>query len=175
MKWVFNAGDAAHVTYIKDRWVDGKGRELAWCKPAGAIASLFISKIKMPIHGKFAERASRRTIDQFGFLNTLDLIIRYSQKAADEGILNLRYLGGSAYAGRPTFVFERVLPYTGQERPYPDRLLVFHIDREYLLPTACLSYADDAGHDLLGKYIITDVTFNNGFTDKDFDPDTLGT
>jgi hypothetical protein len=174
MKWTHNPGDAAQVAYIAGSEVSDKGEEMAWCEPAGAIARLFVTKIRQPIHGKRADKASRRTIDQFGFANTLDLIIQYSQKAAAEGVLDLRYIGRGSIDGRPTYVFERVLPYTGQEEPYPDRLLVFHIDQEWLLPTGCFSYADDGAQDLLGKYLLTAPTFNIGFTDADFSPDSLG-
>ena len=104
----------------------------------------------------------------------MDLILVYSEKAAKSGELDLRYMGPSNFNGRPTLMFERRLPYTGQERPYPDRLLVFHIDRQWLLPTACFSYADDDSQQLLGKYITTDVTFNSGLSDEDFGPDSLG-
>ncbi len=174
MRWIRNAADAAHVTYIESRWKDKQGQEQAWCEPAGSIARLFVKKILQPIHGKRAEKASRRTIDQFGFRNTLDLIIHYSEKAADEGVLDLRFVNRGSVDGRPTYVFERRLPYTGQEEPYPDRLLVFHIDQEWLLPTACYSYADDGRETLLGKYLLTGADFNLGLTDSDFGPDTLG-
>ena len=175
MRFVRNRGDAAHVLYIAGRWQDEQGRDQAWCEPAGAIARLFVKKILQPIRGKRAGKASRRTIDQFGFRNTLDLIIKYSERAAAAGTLDLRYVGLGTVDGRPTYVFERRLPYTGQEVPYPDRLLVFHIDRQWLLPTACYSYADDIGDELLGKYLLTDVSFNQGFTDADFAPELLGT
>ncbi len=174
MRWTANPDDAAQVTYIAGRWRDDDGQDLAWCKPAGAIASLFIDKIRQPIHGRRAAKASRRSIDQFGFSNTLDLIVHYSEKAARDGELELRYTGAGFVDGRPTYVFERLLPYTGQEVPYPDRLLIFHIDREWLLPTACYSYADDAGTELLGKYLLTSATFNVGFTDADFGPESIG-
>ncbi|MHC4064368.1 MAG: DUF1571 domain-containing protein [Planctomycetota bacterium] len=174
MRWVRNRAEAAHVVYVEGRWPDKRGRDQAWCEPAGAIAKLFVPKILQPIHGKRADRASRRTIDQFGFRNTLELIIKYSEQAAARDVLDLRYVGPGAVNGRPTYVFERRLPYTGQEEPYPDRLLVFHIDRQWLVPTACYSYADDLGDDLLGKYLLTDVTFNHGFTDEEFEPEALG-
>ncbi len=174
MKWVLNAGDAAHVTYIKGRWRSKKGIDQAWCKPAGAIASLFISKIKIPIRGRMAESASRRTIDQFGFLATLDLIIKYCDKSAEADLLDLRYVGSSTFGGRPTYLFERHLPYDGDEGHYPDRLLRFHIDKAFLLPSSCDAYADDAGEQILGRYSLTDVQFNVGYTDQDFGPDTLG-
>ena len=69
---------------------------------------------------------------------------------------------------RPTYVFERRLPYTGDHGLYPDRLLVVHLDQECLLPTCCIAYADEAGTKLLGRYVITDVKFNVGLTDSDF-------
>jgi hypothetical protein len=174
MRFVRNPGDAAHVTYIAGRWPDKEGREQAWCEPAGAIARLFVKKILQPIHGRRAGKASRRAIDQFGFHSTLGLIIKYSERAAARGQLDLRYAGLGSVDRRPTYVFERRLPYTGQEEPFPDRLLVFHIDREWLVPTACYSFADDAGDDLLGKYLLTGVTFNRGFTDAQFAQESLG-
>lgn len=174
MLWVRNPDQAEQVVYVAGRWPDGNGQDQAWCRPAGVIARLFISKILQPIHGKRADNASRRTIDQFGFANTLDLIIQYSERAKAEGTLDLRYVSRGSINDRPTYVFERWLPYTGQEEPYPDRLLVFHIDSEWLVPSACFSYADDAGQDLLGKYVLTNPTFNVGFTDEDFGPEALG-
>ena len=173
MLWVSGARSARHVTYIAGRWPDDHGQEQAWCEPAGAIARIFVKKILQPINGKYANKESRRTISQFGFANTLDLIIRYSQKSYEEGTLDLRYVGRGSINDRPTLVFERRLPYTGQEKPYPARLLEYHIDREWLLPTGCFSYADDHGNELLGRYLLTDAQFNQGFTDKDFGPETL--
>ncbi|MCP4249320.1 MAG: DUF1571 domain-containing protein [bacterium] len=174
MRWVRNADAAAHVTYIEGRWPDKNGLDQAWCEPAGAIARLFVKKILQPIHGRSASKASRRSIDQFGFRSTLELIVKYSRRADDAGVLDLRYVGPGSVDGRSTFVFERRSPYTGQEEPYPDRLLVFHIDREWLVPTACYSYRDDLGDDLLGRYVLTDVTFNNDLDDQDFGPESLG-
>lgn len=174
MDWIHNAEEAQEVSYVAGRWPDKNGQDQAWCKPAGAIAKLFISKILQPIHGKRADKASRRTIDQFGFASTLDLIIKYSERSREKGVLDLRYVGRGSTNDRSTYVFERRLPYTGEEEPYPDALLVFHIDTEWLVPTACFSYADKDGEELLGKYVLTDATFNVGLTDTDFGPQTLG-
>jgi len=66
-------------------------------------------------------------------------------------------------------VIERILPYTGEEGEYPDRLLVVHIDKQWLVPTACICYADLDRTELLGKYVYTDVQLNVGLTDADFD------
>ena len=69
-------------------------------------------------------------------------------------------MGRGEIGGRPTYVFERHLPYTGDEADYPDRLLVFHIDGQYLVPTGCYCYADEAEQALLGSYLYTDIQLN---------------
>ena len=42
------------------------------------------------------------------------------------------------------------------------------IDRDWLVPAGCFAYADDAGEELLGTYVTTEVEFNVGLTDADF-------
>ena len=172
MTWTRNAGRAGRVLYVEGRRVDKEGNELALCKPAGILGGIGI-KVWRNIHGRDAEREARRTIDQFGFENTLDLIIKYSEKAAAEGELELQFVGDGTIDSRPTYVFERRLPYTGEEKPYPDRLLVIHVDKEWLLPTGCFSYADDGGEQLLGRYLLTNAEFNIGYNDTDFDAKTI--
>ncbi len=174
MTFVENIGECKRALYVEDMWVDDDGNELAWAEPGGAIVRVFISKIQQPIHGPRAKKASRRTIDQFGFGRTLDLVLQYSRKAQQEGVLCLKYVGTGQVDGRPTYVLERMLPYNGSEEPYPDRVLVLHIDQEHLLPTACYSYADEKREVLLGSYVFRDVHLNNGYEDKDFDPEYIG-
>ncbi|UCG17768.1 MAG: DUF1571 domain-containing protein [Phycisphaerales bacterium] len=171
MTWTHNAGLAGRALYVEGRWTEGD-KEMAWVRPAGVLVKWM--KLKQWIHGKLAGRASRRTIDQFGFRNSLDLIIHYSEKARREGKLELVYIGLGQIEDRPAYVFERWLPYTGQEEPYPDRLLQVYIDREWLVPICCLSYADDDANELLGKYVLKDVEMNPGYTDADFDPEAIG-
>ena len=168
MLWTQNPGRAGRVLYVAGRRVDEEGNELALCKPAGILGGIGI-KVWRAIHGGDAQREARRTIDQFGFKSTLELIIKYSEQAAAEGMLDLVFVGDGSIDGRPTYVFERRLPYTGEDEPYPDRLLVAHVDKEWLLPTGCFSYSDDVGADLLGRYLLTDADFNIGYQDTDFD------
>ena len=172
MLWTQNPGRAGHVLYVEGRRVDAEGNELALCKPAGILGGLGI-KVWRAIHGRDAQREARRTIDQFGFRNTLELIVKYSDRAAAEGKLELDFVGDGTINNRPTYVFERRLPYTGEEEPYPDRLLVIHVDKEWLLPTGCFSYADDDGTDLLGRYLLTGAEFNVGYGDIDFDAKSI--
>ena len=174
MTFVKNVGQCKRALYIKGKWVDSDGAEQTLAKPGNALLAVFVPKIKQPIHGARAKKASRRTIDQFGFGKSLDLILHYSQKAQDEGMLQLEYVGEGKVDDRPTYMFERKLPYNGDETVYPDGLLVVHVDQEYLLPTACYSYADQQKKELLGKYVYEDVKLNVGYDDKDFDPEVIG-
>ena len=172
MRWVHNAGRASRLLYVEGQRVDKHGNEMALIKPSGVWGGLGI-KVERDIHGRDAKREGRRTIDQFGFRNTLGFLIHYSSKARNSGELVLKYIGQGRVDERPTYVFERLLPYNGDDSLYPDRLLRVHIDKEWLVPTVCLSYEDEDGKALLGSYILTGAQFNIGYTDADFDPDNI--
>ncbi len=152
----------------KPEFVDKHGRKTAKVEPNGAIARLFVSEIMMPIDGSEARASSRRTIDEFGFRELLDLLVRYNTLAARNGVLDFRYDSVGAIDGRPTLVFVRHLPYDPRNDTYPDAKLVIHFDQEWLIPTALYSYADRDGKSLLGSYEFTDVKLNPGFSDADF-------
>jgi hypothetical protein len=174
MEWIENPAKAKRVIYVEGKWTTKKGEPGALCEPAGAIAKLFVNSIVMPINGPEAKAASRRTIDQFGFAKGLELITKYCVLAQERGELKLTYKGQSTVYGRPTYVFERVLPYTGEDGVYPDRILVYQLDKETLLPVLCVSYADDNRQVLLGRYEYADVHLNEGLTDADFDGKSYG-
>jgi hypothetical protein len=152
MHWTENPVKARRAIYVEGKWTK-KGRPAALCQPEGVIA---------------------RTIDQFGFAKALDLILRYSLIAKKRGELELGYVGDGKVDNRPTYVFQRVLPYTGEGGAYPDRVLVYHLDAETLLPVMCASYADEAKTELLGQYEYSDVRLNQGLADADFEGKTYG-
>lgn len=173
MTFVENVRSCARALFVKGKWKNDDNQDLAWVKPGGAILRAIVPRIKQPIHGPRAEKESRRTIDQFGFERTLELIIEYARKSEAEGMLDVRYIGTGEVNGRPTYLFERHLPYDGDEDRYPDRVLVYQIDQQYLVPVSCIAYADDQMTDLLGSYVYHDVEFNVGYTDSDFDPEKI--
>ncbi|NOT02717.1 MAG: DUF1571 domain-containing protein [Phycisphaerales bacterium] len=170
MTWLKNPMAAKRAMYVEGKWTDARGQAMAWFKPAGALLELVAPRVQQPIHGPRAKAAARRSMDQFGFERTLGLIIKYTQLARDAGQLDLRYAGTGAIDDRPTYVFERYLPYNGHDESYPDALLRFHIDQAWLVPTACFSYADGKGEQLLGAYVMTAVRFDVGLGDADYDP-----
>ncbi|MFN0137017.1 MAG: DUF1571 domain-containing protein [Phycisphaerae bacterium] len=169
MKWLKNEDQVKRCLFIDtpDR-VDSKGQKIAKVEPAGVLIRLIISEIEMPIHGDRARAASRRTIDEFGFRSTLDLLDRYNTIGAQKGVLDYHYAGKGVVDGRPTFIFERMLPYTGPKSEYPDAKMIIHLDQEWLLPTSVQSFADKEGKQLLGSYQYKSVRINPGLTDQHF-------
>lgn len=168
MFWVKNPGDAKRALYMETPEFVEDGERVARVEPAGALIRLIVDDIKIPVNGKRAKSASRRTIDQFGFRNLFDLLVTYNTRAEKDGVLDYRYVGEGEIDHRPTYMFERKLPYRGEGGPYPDALLRLHIDQEWLLPTGLYSYADHTARRLLGKYEFINVKLNPGLTDADF-------
>lgn len=167
MRWVKNPGQAKRITYVQDRWVFN-GKQQARIELTGLIGVLFPGGVRRNIHAPDVLAASRRPIDQFGFANTLDLMIGYCEQARDDPAYDLRYHGRERFNDRWCYVIERRLPYTGPEGPFPDRVLVAYIDTERLVPMGCYSYADLDRATLIGRYVLSDVTFNVGITHEDF-------
>jgi hypothetical protein len=169
MLWRKNADGARRAMYVDNNdYVDGKGRKLVRVEPNGAVARLFTKDIKIRMDSKDAKKASRRSIDDCGFLATFDLLLEYNEIARQRGVLDLRYAGTGEIDGRRTHVIVRDLPYEGEKGPYPDARMVLHIDQEWLLPVAVFSYADHEERQLLGRSVFSSVDLDPEFTDADF-------
>lgn len=167
MRWLVNPRGARRITYVAGRWRDADGADLAVIEPSG-LARLFVSRVKRGIHAPQVRAHSRRSIDCFGFENTLRLIIKHCEMARRDPDYRLRFLGVGQWPKRPCYVFERRLPRTSQDGAFPDRLLIVYVDQEWLVPTATFLYADEDGQELLGSYLIRDIEWNVGLTDDDF-------
>ena len=167
MRWIKNARQAKRVTYVAGRW-EKAGRPQLRIELNGWLALLAPGGVRRDIHSSLVAAAARRPIDQFGYFNTLDLMIGYCDRARGHPEFELRYVGRGLQANRPCYVFVRRLPYGNGEVDYPDRVLDVHIDAQWLVPTGCFSYADDARTKLIGRYMLTDPEFNVGLTDEDF-------
>lgn len=177
MEWVRNPTCCDRVLYVKGRWVNRSGSEDAWVDPRGALVNLLLGKrggIRYDVEKGVAEGRTRRSISEFGFINMLRLIVNISEIAAARGELALNYLGRSQLDDRETYVFERVLPYAGLQGTYPDRVLLFHLDRETHLPIGLFAYADDDREVLLGSYVMRDVTLNPGLSNAVFSKEANG-
>lgn len=167
MRWVRNAVHASRVNFVKGRWRRGE-RELALIVPAGLLNLLAPAGVRLDIHAPELKKASSRAIDDFGFKRTLESIIARCEKAHDDPRFDLRAVGVGTFDGRKCIVLERRLPYDGPGGPYPDRLFVMYIDREWLVPLSCHAHADETGHAPIGAYETRDIRLNVGLTDNDF-------
>ena len=168
-----NPTRARRLLYVKDRIVKD-GRQQMVIQPEGPIARLLVNSVERPIDGRDARRAARKTIADFGFARSLDLLIKFADVAKEMGRLDIRYIGEGEIDGRPTYIIERLSPIDDTSYPWPDARVIVHMDQEWHLPVACYSYGDlDATH-LLGKYIYTNVRLNVGLQAADFDRKTYG-
>ncbi len=169
MIWKENADSARRGLYVDHPdFVDDEGRKLGRFEPNGAVARLFVKDIMLPVDGPRARKASRRSINEFGFMSTYNLLYTYNEAAERRGVLDLKYSGTGVIDGRPTFVITRNLPYASDPDGFPDARMVLHIDQAWLLPVAVYSYADQQERELLGSYVYADVELNPDFTDEDF-------
>jgi hypothetical protein len=172
LEWIKNRDRASRVLYVRDAWIQ-KGQQMAVIEP-GPIARLFISYVMRPINGADAKKTSRRTIDQFGFRNNMLLILKYCWLSRERGILDFTYQGVRVVEGRSTLLFERRLPYTGELCEWPDRVLEVYVDRQLLVPTLCVAYADDAKSQLLGHYEYSDIKINANLSESVFTKKGMG-
>lgn len=168
MTWVENPAGAKRISYVQDRWVKD-GRQLALVVPSGFGGIVVPGGLKLDIHGKEFQKSSSRSVDQFGFRKTLERAIQLCEQAKGDPAFSLKYAGRGDYEGRAQYILERRLPYSEGGGTFPDRLAIFFIDVEWLTPTAVWSYADEQKQRALGEFITTDVEFNVGFTDADFE------
>lgn len=169
MFWKRGEDQVKRALYVDSpKFRDSKGQKTAKIEPAGAVIRLIVSEVEMPIHGKEAKEASRRTIDEFGFKNTYAILDKFNNLADRNGVLEYSFEGEDKIGGRPTYRFVRNLPYQGEKGTYPDAKMVLHLDQEWLLPTAVFSYADKEGKKLLGSYVYTNIKLNPGYSERDF-------
>jgi hypothetical protein len=168
MLWVKNAGKARRAIYVEGRWRGKHGEKLALVEPTGVIARFLVAHVLRPIDGSDARQAARHPIDHFGFANTLRLILEDCDLGAQREDFTVRYVGESTIGGRPTYLVELRWADIDETHEDPQQLLVVDVDQEYLLPTCCALYADEAGTELLERYVMTDIEFDVGLTDRDF-------
>ncbi len=168
MSWIANPAGARRISYVEGRWVKD-GRELALVVPSGVGSFVLPGGLKLDIHGREFKKSSSRSVDQFGFLKTLERATQVCEKAKSNAGFSLEYVGRAQFEDRPQYVLERKLPHSAEGEAYSERLSVFFLDAEWLTPTAVWTYADDEKQCLLGEFITSDAEFNVGLTDADFD------
>jgi len=160
LKWIEEPSKGQEVIYVA-----GQNKNQAVVHPAGFLGILF-RKVLLDPQGKTAMKHSRRPVTMAGMANMIRLIVDQCDAAKANGDLTLTFEGIRMESGRPTYVFERVLP---QKNDYPCPILMIFIDQQYLVCIRTDAYDWDGS--LLSRYLYSDLTINPGLTDNDFDPD----
>lgn len=160
VKWTGEQSKNQEVIYV-----EGSNDNKAVVHPAG-ILGMIGRKVSVDPNSKLALKHSRRPITVAGMGNMLRLVIPQCETAKTNGDLALTYEGIREEAGRPCYVFKRVLP---NHKDYPCAILVTYIDVEYLV--CCRTDAYDWNGDLISTYSYSDLIINAPLTDTDFNPD----
>lgn len=159
MTWLKNARLVRRALYVAGNRVNDEGEEMAVLEPAGWIVRIFVSEVERPIHGPDAAGASRRSIDEFGFANTLRLSLKYFREV--DGA-TMEFIGDAKFAGREVWALRRTLPPGG-----PDLTLDLLVDKVWLMPLSAVARGEDGI--LLGRYEFFDVELNPGYEAEDFE------
>jgi hypothetical protein len=166
LKWRENPGRIQRALYVAGAHVASDGTEQVLVEPSGAIARALKPKVAIPLHGELARKASRYTLDEFGFQAALERIRAENQRFAAAGVLTWDPVRDGVVDGRPTLVLTRWLPEAGGD--YPNAKLVVELDAEWLLPVNVEAYADAAGTVLLEHYRCVGLDLNPGLDDGHF-------
>jgi len=126
LKWIEEPSKGQEVIYVA-----GQNKNQAVVHPAGFLGILF-RKVLLDPQGKTAMKHSRRPVTMAGMANMIRLIVDQCDAAKANGDLTLTFEGIRMESGRPTYVFERVLP---QKNDYPCPILMIFIDQQYLAGT----------------------------------------
>lgn len=160
MVWLQNPGAAKRILYVKGARVGPGGEEMLLAEPSGALIRLIIPNVKRPIRSPEARRESRKPVDQFGFVNTLRLALKYAYPVHD----SLEFVGDAEFDGRPVWHVRRTLP---TRWPGPDHTLDLMIDKEMLVPLSAVSKDKDGK--LLSRYEFSDIVLNVDYRSEDFE------
>ncbi|MCD6460230.1 DUF1571 domain-containing protein [bacterium] len=161
------------------RWTKGKrkGWELLYARGrynnqvvvhVSGLANLLLPTLELNPAGGIAMMNNRHSILEFGIGYLIENYYRDIKDAIEKDEVKLKYLGDKQVDGRLCWVIEAELPKDSKEYYcYKSRLF---FDQEYILPIKSVFYEwKDGKEQLIEVYTYKNLSFNNGFTDYDFD------
>lgn len=165
MAWRKNPPAGDRILYVQGRY---GGKMLV--RPTGRLARFLAGKtVKRDPHGKEAKKNSLRTVDQFGFKNSLQALLKFYRLGKTEGVLKEEFGKYAEVYGRSAVVLIRYLP---DSPKYPSYKTLIYLDVKHLVPV-CVEGYDSAGR-LICRYVYRDVKPDAGLTAKDFLPEANG-
>ena len=157
-----NATSADKVLYV-----EGENDDKMVAHPTGLFS--FLDSVKREPDCKAAMKENLFPCSMFGINSMMQKAMRDNAGAKKAGDLQMKYLGVTKVDGRLCVAGERRLP---KKKGYPDGRLIVQIDIERLVPLDVRSYGWD--DELIFKYLFSNLKFNVGLKDKDFDVEACG-
>ncbi|WP_243439205.1 DUF1571 domain-containing protein [Fundidesulfovibrio soli] len=157
MKWM---GEAKEALYVEGEY---NNKVLARCDGLLGLATWSFSPRSSALM-----RESRHPITEVGFGFILDVMNKNIPKAHENGDMEIVKMADDQFDGRPATVVEAKFK-SNEGRQYYTSRIVFHVDKEFLLPVGIACY-DDKG-ELQEEYIYKNLKPNSGLTEMDFSKD----
>jgi len=157
MKWT---GEAKEALYVEGQY---NNKVLARCDGLLGLATWSFSPRSSALM-----RESRHPITEVGFGFILDVMNKNIPKAYENGDMEIVKMADDQFDGRPATIVEAKFR-SSEARQYYTSRIVFHVDKEFLLPVGIACY-DDKG-ELQEEYIYKDLKPNSGLTEMDFSKD----
>ncbi len=164
MKWIEEPNKGWELIYAR-----GKYNNQVVVHVTG-LANLFLPTLELDPAGALAMMNNRHSILEFGLGHVIENYYRDVSTAIQLNELGVTYLGEYEVDGRPCWVIQTTLPKDSKEYYCYQAKLFF--DKEYKLPTKMLFYewnSERKQAQLIEEYVYEDLSFNNRFTDHDFD------
>jgi hypothetical protein len=162
LQWEKNPKQVDKLLFVK-----GANDEQMIVHPTGFWS--WIKSVRRDPNCEDAARSSRYPCNKLGFVNRMKRFQRLFEKAEEQGKLKIEYVGNTEVDGRPCLELKAVL---GESLDYDVRRFEVKLDVEYLLPVALRS--TNADGELISEYVYSELRFNVGFENADFDAKQLG-
>ena len=163
LKWDRGATSADRLLYVPAQL----GPNIL-ARPKGLVG-WFVKSVEVDPHCDKARKASLQTVDRFGWVNTMNRLIRKTALAVERNELSTLYLGPMSLNGQKTIAVEYRFP---EKTEYGYGRIRLHFYRQSLLPAAFLLW--DWDERPLAEYAFSDVRVNVGLDDDDFSPKSCG-
>ncbi|AQT67126.1 hypothetical protein STSP2_00267 [Anaerohalosphaera lusitana] len=162
MEWVKNAGSADKVLYV-----EGENDGNMVVHPTTLFG--LIKSVERAPDCKEAMEENRYPVTMFGFRRMMANSLAMYEMADEKGELETVFLGITDVDGRKCLAIEGRLP---DKKRYDRARVVVQLDVERLVPLNVISFNWDG--ELLGRYKFSDLKFNTGLSEAEFEAENNG-
>lgn len=164
MHWMVNAPKGDRVLFV-----DGKYNNQMLVQPKGLLAVLTGGAVTRDPCGKEVMADTLKPVTLFGMKNLMASLLDVYEQGHKNGESTDTFTGVADFCGRKVLVLQRVLTY---RKGYPAKTTIWYFDPEWQVPLGLEGY--DWNDQLICKYTYSDVKFNVGLGDADFNPQANG-